>query len=642
MARRILDVGDFANDGTGDSIRVAAIKLNETLAEVYNFFGNGSVLTFGTLTSSTTGNTVLGGDSFRVVGNTGQVSIGTDNPTVLFQVSSNSGVTTYTDQASDVFKIEGNTDQGINISTGDSSNGYIAFSNTSTRAAGALGYDQGLNSLTIFTDNAERLRVDGSGNVGFGTASPLGRLHVENAAASTGWIVRGQTTSVSNESGLYVDASNNMELVARNGSGTLTALIKSSGDSYFNGGNVGIGTASPAVELQVETNSDTNIAIVSGTSGISSIDFGDSDDRNAGLIQYLNTDNAMTFRTSGSGEDMRITSSGKVGIGVTDPSEALEVGGGTGGNSKLKITGGAAAFLRTSDTGGPTDEKNWDLINDGGEVSLRFLDDSTNSYNNAYKITRSGLTVTNHVWYTDSGSERMRINSSGNLGLGTASPTSRLDVKSNSDVQIEVEKDATGGGFIGVDSSNVLNIGRTGAVDLAFKTNNTERLRVSGTGNIGIGTSSPSYKLDVAGIIRSSVGFVGNLMSSNGTKVIDNGTDGTDAKYEGLFWSYGGNKYNTETGTTYTLVRDDAGITKRINNGSGTTITVPANATVAFPIGTYINFVQEGAGQITFSAAGGVTLNHTDSHTKSKSRYAIVTLYKLDTNVWILGGSTAA
>ena len=84
MARRILDVGDFANDGTGDSIRVAAIKLNETLAEVYNFFGNGSVLTFGTLTSSTTGNTVLGGDSFRVVGNTGQVSIGTDNPTVLF------------------------------------------------------------------------------------------------------------------------------------------------------------------------------------------------------------------------------------------------------------------------------------------------------------------------------------------------------------------------------------------------------------------------------------------------------------------------------------------------------------------------------------------------------------------------------
>ena len=60
MARRILDVGDFANDGTGDSIRVAAIKLNETLAEVYNFFGNGSVLTFGTLTSSTPGNTVLG------------------------------------------------------------------------------------------------------------------------------------------------------------------------------------------------------------------------------------------------------------------------------------------------------------------------------------------------------------------------------------------------------------------------------------------------------------------------------------------------------------------------------------------------------------------------------------------------------
>ena len=175
-----------------------------------------------------------------------------------------------------------------------------------------------------------------------------------------------------------------------------------------------------------------------------------------------------------------------------------------------------------------------------------------------------------------------------------------------------------------------------------FFTNNVERMRIGASGNIGIGTSSPQNKLHVAGTIRSTSGFIGDIKSSNGTKVIDNGTDGTDAKYEGLFWSYGGNKYNTETGTIYTLVRDDAGITKRINNGSGTTITVPANATVAFPIGTYINFVQEGAGQITFSAAGGVTLNHTDSHTKSKSRYAMVTLYKLDTNVWILGGSTAA
>jgi hypothetical protein len=66
------------------------------------------------------------------------------------------------------------------------------------------------------------------------------------------------------------------------------------------------------VELQVETNSDTNIAIVSGTSGTSAIDFGDSDDRNAGLIQYLNADDAMTFRTSGSGEDMRIASTGDI------------------------------------------------------------------------------------------------------------------------------------------------------------------------------------------------------------------------------------------------------------------------------------------------------------------------------------------
>ena len=179
----------------------------------------------------------------------------------------------------------------------------------------------------------------------------------------------------------------------------------------------------------------------------------------------------------------------------------------------------------------------------------------------------------------------------------------------------------------------------TGDITGAVTGNVTGNVTGDVTGNV-TGDLTGSVTGNVTGNVTGDV--TGDLKSSNGTKVIDNGTDGTDAKYEGLFWSYGGNKYNTETGTTYTLVRDDAGITKRINNGSGTTITVPTNATVAFPIGTYINFVQEGAGQITFSAAGGVTLNHTDSHTKSKSRYAIVTLYKLDTDVWILGGSTAA
>ena len=154
-------------------------------------------------------------------------------------------------------------------------------------------------------------------------------------------------------------------------------------------GNVGIGTSSPAVELQVETNSDTNIAIVSSTSGTSSIDFGDSDDRNAGLIQYLNTDNAMTFRTSGSGEDMRIDSSGNVGIGTTL----------SNANSRLNVTQGVTAssegaispYLQLYNTNAATDLKRWRIgVLSSGILTFESVDDAYSSATARMQIDSSG------------------------------------------------------------------------------------------------------------------------------------------------------------------------------------------------------------------------------------------------------------
>ena len=547
MARRILDVGDFANDGTGDSIRVAAIKLNETLAEVYNYFGNGSVLTFGTLTSSTSGNTVLGGDSFRVVGNTGQVSIGTANPTVLFQVSSVSGITSYTDQTSDVFKIEGNTDQGINISTGDSSNGYIAFSNTSTRAAGALGYDQGLNSLTIFTDNNERLRVDGSGNVGIGTASPLGRLHVENAAASAGWIVRGQTTSVSNESGLYVDASNNMELVARNGSGVLTALINSSGDSYFNGGNVGIGTNSPQDKIHISASSP-RIRLTDTDTGV---DHRINADSSAGSLIF---DVDIHSEASGPGilyyiqgsEKVRITSGGNVGIGVTSPSQKLEVLG----NAMLKGVSTESRFLEIGSERTGAGNSYLDFVADTtySDYGLRIIRlGGSGGANAPSQIRHRGTSVLSlvaedaggKVTFLTNNTERMRVDQDGNVGIGTTSPNFKLDVHGSALGQtsgdtsdlLQIYSSVTNASYLnfqmirtangaqwhsaGTRIQQVTDVTKQGYIQfngdgndygISFGSNNIERMRIDASGNVGIGITSPSYKLDVAGTIHSSTG----------------------------------------------------------------------------------------------------------------------------------------
>jgi hypothetical protein len=95
------------------------------------------------------------------------------------------------------------------------------------------------------------MRIDTSGNVGIGTTAPDGKLNVQRTAASAGWIINGQTVGVANDSGLYMDASNNIELAVRDGSGTFTGAVRSSGVTFFNGGNVGIGTSSPAKQLEI-------------------------------------------------------------------------------------------------------------------------------------------------------------------------------------------------------------------------------------------------------------------------------------------------------------------------------------------------------------------------------------------------------
>lgn len=100
--------------------------------------------------------------------------------------------------------------------------------------------------------------------------------------------------------------------------------------------------------------------------------------------------------------------------------------------------------------------------------------------------------------------------------------------------------------------------------------------------------------------------------------------------------------FNNQTGTTYTPVATDAGKVVTLTNGSAITVTVPTNASVAFPIGTQITFAQTGAGQVTFAGAVGVTLNAADSALKLRAQYSSGTLIKTATNAWLLIGDIAA
>jgi hypothetical protein len=95
---------------------------------------------------------------------------------------------------------------------------------------------------------------------------------------------------------------------------------------------------------------------------------------------------------------------------------------------------------------------------------------------------------------------------------------------------------------------------------------------------------------------------------------------------------------NTQSGTSYTLALTDAGGEADLNNSSAITVTVPTNATVAFPIGSIIEMTQLGIGKVTISPAGGVTINSAGSVYSIGAQYVTVGLRKTATNGWLLTG----
>jgi len=88
---------------------------------------------------------------------------------------------------------------------------------------------------------------------------------------------------------------------------------------------------------------------------------------------------------------------------------------------------------------------------------------------------------------------------------------------------------------------------------------------------------------------------------------------------------------------SYTLVLSDSGKQVEISSTSATTLTVPADGAVNFPVGTAVIIVQTNTGQITVSGASGVTVNATPG-TKLFTRWSVASLVKRGANLWLLAG----
>jgi hypothetical protein len=161
-------------------------------------------------------------------------------------------------------------------------------------------------------------------------------------------------------------------------------------------------------------------------------------------------------------------------------------------------------------------------------------------------------------------------------------------------------------------------------------------------GQVWLETGSGPFVIGTTAIVFNLFGNFGTMATQNANAVAITGGTVNGVVIGGTVpcQIQGYAPTNYQTGTTYTLALTDSGSRVSLTNASAITLTVPASGTVAFPAETEIYVRQGGAGQVTISPAGGVTINSYLSATKIAGQYAYATLKLSSTaNTWDLFGN---
>jgi hypothetical protein len=357
-------------------------------------------------------------------------------------------------------------------------------------------------AVELYYDSAEKLATTATGIDVTGTVTADG-LTVQNNAASNAQIAIENTSAATSTDYKIVagkvGVSNEGFSIYDSANATTAYYIDSSGNHEFLGGNVGIGTDSPSVELEIAssapqmriTDTDTNAVFqinASSTTGGVEIQ---ADATDVGSNPF------MAFDVGGS-EKVRVLDSGSVGIGTSSPLGKFMVKDGTSSPSALVVRqtseAGAAALSLDSifNNASNTDKE-------VASIKLGVITNGSASPNADIRFeTVSGGTL----------SERMRIDSSGNVGIGTNSPAGLLSLESNNPNIRFDDSDTSNNGEITLDNTALrIEADEDNAVAdslITFRIDGSEKMRINSSGNVGIGTASPSTALDVNGTVTAT------------------------------------------------------------------------------------------------------------------------------------------
>jgi len=337
--------------------------------------------------------------------------------------------------------------------------------------------DTGTTPKFFWDASAERL--------GIGTTSPLARLDVLATATTSSDIAFFSTSAGVRKAVVRLGSTGEGEFVLRDAGNNEDVVLTASGSTYFNGGNVGIGTTSPSQRLSVNSGGVQVTAVFESTStNTSRISLVDANTSGTNYVSVASSGNDLALY-AGAGEKMRIDSSGRVGIGTTSPDRILHVVG----------SAATTAHISSSTT----------------QAALAFSGSGTNNTG----TVKLGADA-NDMFFTAGAVERMRIDSSGNVGIGTApdaatvlhvqatEPQVLISDASNPlqrfmafDVGLAADEDTH---FITVDQADALAFGEKLNGDDRVIEN--EWMRITNAGNVGIGTDSPQESLHTFGNIR--------------------------------------------------------------------------------------------------------------------------------------------
>ena len=369
------------------------------------------------------------------------------------------------------------------------------------------------NTAALVTNATERLRVDSAGNVGIGTTAPISNLSIFSNSQSTAGIDLIETGIGGRTYQIISTANGNA--IGNGKFGIFDYTASASRLVIDSSGNVGIGTTAPTAALHVKAGgSAANSAPLKFTSAATKLTTPED-----GAMEY---DGSAYFLTIGS-------SRYPISLGGGAPSfTTVSAGAGSAGSPSLTFSGDTNTGFYDSGSndiisvaaGGA---KIFDMSASGIVSPTTGGANITTANGTAAAPTYSFAGDTGTGWWrpaastmaaSTGGVERVRIDSSGNLGIGSSAPSQTLDVNGTALVKSAI---FTGGGTYGghlvttnANGALVLDMGPssiTGSglyvrrnATLGDPSSFTDLMTVLANGNVGIGTTNPTYHFQVESV----------------------------------------------------------------------------------------------------------------------------------------------